>query len=91
MTTGKTIALTRRTFVGKVMSLHEHFFYILDLRPLLDICVVNMFLKFMACLFMCLSLGPLRSKCQGVIKPARILFEMPVVEKIGKESDGTVR
>ena len=38
---------------------------------------------------MCLSLGPLRSKCQGVIKPARILFEMPVVEKIGKESDGT--
>ena len=51
MTTGKTIVLTRQTFVGKVMSLHEHFFYILDLRPLLDICVVNMFFKFMACLF----------------------------------------
>ena len=38
---------------------------------------------------MCLSLGPLRSKCQGVIKPAWILLEMPVGEKIGKESDET--
>lgn len=36
---------------------------------------------------MCLSLGPLRSRCQDVIKSARILLEVPVREKIGRESD----
>ena len=50
MPMGKTTALTRQTFVGKAMSLHEHFLGILALGPLLDICAVNMFLTSMACL-----------------------------------------
>ena len=59
MTTGKTIALTRQTLVGKVMSL---LFYMLSRLVIAFLLSSKLLLNFMAAVTICMILEPPKIK-----------------------------
>ena len=77
MTTGKTIALTRRTFVGKVMSL---------LFNMLSRLVITFFLR-----IKCLLISWLQSPSAVILEPRKIKSDAvsTVCPSICREVDGT--